>query len=139
MPNVVKTAHARTIPAADGKPWIWTCDVEIPPAAAAEATLRGAYDCISLSRAGAKQRLADRTRELEALLLEKAPAEMPGMVAQSAAAKRMIARLVQAARTSQPVLLTGETGTGKELAAQLIHARSARSRGRFVPINCAAI
>jgi len=130
------SARADPVPSPPpGTPWIWLCSAAIPPAAAAEAVLQGAYDCISAD----PRRLAQRIRELQALSAEPAPAPGLGLVAQSAAAQRMIARLTQAARTSQPVLLTGETGTGKELAAQLIHERSKRSTGPFVPINCAAI
>lgn len=43
------------------------------------------------------------------------------------------------ATTELPVLVTGETGTGKEITAQAIHARSLRKDGRFIPINCGAI
>jgi transcriptional regulator with PAS, ATPase and Fis domain len=131
------SARAHPVPSPPpGRPWIWLCGAVIPPAAAAEAALRGAYDCVS---SGGRERLLQRLREVEALSKEQAPAVVPGLIAQSAAARRMLSRLTQAARTSQPVLLTGETGTGKELAARLIHDRSARSDGRFVPINCAAI
>src|SRR3954468_14142093 len=45
----------------------------------------------------------------------------------------------KAAQSSSPVLLLGETGTGKELLAHGIHAASARSRGSFVSVNIAAV
>ena len=47
------------------------------------------------------------------------------------------ARRVAASDTA--VLITGESGTGKEVVARFIHSASPRSRGRFVPVNCAAI
>ncbi len=43
------------------------------------------------------------------------------------------------AKTDLPVLVTGETGTGKDVTAHAIHARSPRGQGPFVPINCGAI
>jgi DNA-binding NtrC family response regulator len=51
----------------------------------------------------------------------------------------VFATLAQVADTSCTVLITGESGTGKELVARSIVAGSARARGPFVPVNCAAI
>ncbi len=52
------------------------------------------------------------------------------------ATRKTISKL---ARSQAPVYISGETGTGKELVARMIHEQGARSSGKFVPVNCGAI
>jgi len=60
-------------------------------------------------------------------------------IANAPSMKQLIALVDVSATTTEPVLITGETGTGKELIARLIHEKSDRAAKAFVPINCAAI
>jgi len=62
-----------------------------------------------------------------------------GMVGRSRPMQDVYAQVEAAARSDAPVLITGETGVGKELVARAIHAQSARSRGPFVPVNAGAL
>jgi formate hydrogenlyase transcriptional activator len=61
------------------------------------------------------------------------------ILAHSAELKRVLDTVEQVASTDATVLITGETGTGKELIARAIHRRSPRARGPLVKVNCAAI
>jgi DNA-binding NtrC family response regulator len=63
----------------------------------------------------------------------------PWLLGHDPAMLPVFATLSQVADTSCTVLITGESGTGKELVARSIVAGSARARGAFVPVNCAAI
>jgi transcriptional regulator with PAS, ATPase and Fis domain len=61
------------------------------------------------------------------------------IIGKSEAMQGVYDRILKAASTDASVVLLGETGTGKDLAATAIHRLSGRSRGPFVPVNCAAI
>ena len=61
------------------------------------------------------------------------------IVGTSPALQKVLARISKVAPTDSTVLITGETGTGKELVARAIHRRSNRAARAFVNVNCAAI
>ena len=88
-------------------------------------------------RKQAEQRLHDenlalRERIDEAFMFEE-------IVGSSPVLKTVLASIVKVAPTDSTVLITGETGTGKELIARAIHKRSRRSGHAFIGVNCAAI
>jgi two-component system, NtrC family, response regulator HydG len=60
------------------------------------------------------------------------------LIGESAAMRAVYDQIEKVARTDSPVLVVGETGTGKELVAESIHRSSARS-GRFVAVNCGSL
>jgi Nif-specific regulatory protein len=80
-----------------------------------------------------RQRLADENRELRDV------AQREGFIGESAAIQEMLDLVRRAAPTGVNVILRGESGVGKERVARLLHSYSDRSRGPFVPLNCAAL
>ena len=112
---------------------------------AVEATKLGAFDFIekplaservlvTIRNAIDRSRLADENRSLKRVVEVRHQ-----LVGESAALKRVMDAIRRAAPTNATVLITGESGVGKELVARAIHRNSLRHRERFVQVNCAAI
>jgi DNA-binding NtrC family response regulator len=70
--------------------------------------------------------------------LEPTPRRI-GMIGQSPRMLRLFRELEKVMRSRAPLLITGESGVGKELAARAVHLGSERARGPFVPVNCGAL
>jgi two-component system nitrogen regulation response regulator NtrX len=84
------------------------------------------------------QELRQRTRQLEKRL-EMASANQPTPIFKSKAMQEIDGLITAMAPSDANVLITGESGVGKELVARTIHRNSLRARERFVQVNCAAI
>jgi DNA-binding NtrC family response regulator len=115
---------------------------------AVEAIRRGAADYLNkpipiallrerISKLVAAVRARQRAAALESDLGEGAKFE--GMVGHGAAMWEMFSRIRRVAPHFRTVTITGETGTGKELAARALHNLSPVRSGRFVVINCSAV
>src|SRR6476619_1764790 len=111
---------------------------------AVEAIKRGAWDFVSkpfqidellhvLDAALEQRRLKSENAYLRAQLEERY--RFAGIVGRSRAMQRLLQLLEAVATTTSTILITGETGTGKEVAARAIHHNSARKMHRFVAFN----
>jgi two-component system, NtrC family, response regulator AtoC len=115
---------------------------------AIEAIQLGAYDyitkpfdldhvLIAVQRFFERQDLDQQVIELSTRLGTRDPNEM--MIGNSAAMQEVYKTIGRVARSDATVLITGETGTGKELVASILHRSSSYSRGTLVKVNCAAL
>ena len=113
-----------------------------------QAIKNGAFDYITkgddnnkilplLSRATEKARMQRRLARFEAKLSDEHSFDR--IIGSSEALRQAVNLARKVAATDTSVLLTGETGTGKDLLAQAIHNDSARARQPFVAVNCASI
>jgi DNA-binding NtrC family response regulator len=115
---------------------------------AVEAIKRGAWDFVSkpfqidelllvLDAALEQRRLKSENAYLRAQLEERYG--FSGIIGRSQPMTRLFQLLETVAATSSTILITGETGTGKEVVARAIHHSSPRRQNRFVALNCSAI
>jgi two-component system NtrC family response regulator len=84
-------------------------------------------------------RLHDLQEENRRLHLAQAPDAMGGIITRDPEMLRVCKTIERVATTDATVLLLGDSGTGKEILARALHAKSGRRAQRFVAINCAAI
>ena len=115
---------------------------------AVEAMKRGAFDFLSkpvnlerlelLIRRGLNERTLKQENKDLHQRLDKTYS-FDGILGKSTALEKVLEQVQLVGPSKATVLVTGETGTGKELIAQAIHQNSDRSRGPFVPVHCAAL
>jgi two-component system NtrC family response regulator len=96
-----------------------------------EAVLRKAHE---------KRRLLKQNASLRSVARSTDGADdQPQMIVESEAMSALVKQAEAAARTDSTVLLTGESGTGKDVLAQYIHSMSSRSSGPMITVNCGAL
>lgn len=114
---------------------------------AVQAMKLGAYDYLVkplapdelLIRVGKILEKRAQSLELMQLREEAAQRHEPYVASQSDAMREIMRRVQRIARQDMPVLITGETGAGKEVIARLIHRLSTRNNKRFVAVNSCAL
>ena len=134
--GVYRWFHLRSRPQldAEGRVVRWyTLATDIDKRKRAEAELEKAFDEI--------KRLKDRLHDENVALREEIDQAFmfEEIVGSSPALKTVISSIVKVAPTDSTVLITGETGTGKELVARAIHKSSQRVGHPFITVNCSAI
>ncbi len=87
----------------------------------------------------AVQRIVDRLLRRRILSTGDTPPDNFGIIGDSPEMKRVFRRIEQAAKSDANVLISGNSGTGKELVARAVHYNSDRRSAPFVPVNCTAI
>ena len=85
------------------------------------------------------EKLANHREEVVRDMMEKRVAHTTDLIGTSTAHTVIIQQIETVSRTDLPVLITGETGVGKELVAQLVHRNSLRQDEPFIEVNCGAL
>ena len=115
---------------------------------ALQATRKGAFDYITkpfrkerilhvIEQALNWQELQQENIYLRQKLEEKT--SLPTLVGSTPAMQSLFEQIQKVAKTSATVLITGDSGTGKELVARALHSQSARNSQQFIPIDCSTI
>ncbi len=115
---------------------------------AVEAMKEGAYDYLTkpldieellLTIAKALDHYTLQAENVQLKAQMEAQKRFPDILATSAAMQRVLESVILVSPTEATVLITGESGTGKDMIARAIHRHSSRCTGPYIPVNCAAL
>jgi len=151
MPVMDGRAVLERLAAMPDPPPVVVLTADASMATAIEAVQRGAGDYLAkpyeiaelrfvVGKVLERERLRRENQRLEQEVRSLRGGVPPGVLLGSSAAMQAVKRTIEeVASSSAPVMIRGETGTGKELAARQLHALSPVAGGPFVSVNCAAI
>ena len=139
------------LPDGDGLEIVRSITEHYPQTPVAVITAYGsAENAVAALKAGAFDYLAKPVGLEQLRALIKSALRLPGggqdnenplqsLIGDSPSMQQVRSMIEKLARSQAPIYISGESGSGKELGARLIHSRSARAAGPFVPVNCGAI
>ena len=107
---------------------------------AVEALKAGAFDFVSKPvNLELLRKLVDTALNLEPLSAEKPEIADSALLGTSAVMDQLRKQIAKLARSQAPIYISGESGSGKELVARLIHEQGPHADAPFIPVNCGAI
>ncbi|HEX8493950.1 MAG TPA: sigma-54 dependent transcriptional regulator [Pyrinomonadaceae bacterium] len=153
MPGLSGLDALRAIRKMEDAPEVVMLTADTSLATGIEAMRLGAYDYLTkparldemeavIRKAHEKRRLVRQNAGLRAVVREPAFGEEesgPLLIYKSAAMANVVAQAETAARVDSTLLVTGESGTGKDVLVRYIHARSARRDAPIITVNCGAL
>jgi two-component system, NtrC family, response regulator AtoC len=153
MPGLSGLDALRAIRKMEDAPEVVMLTADTSLATGIEAMRLGAYDYLTkparldemeavIRKADEKRRLVRQNAGLRAVVREPAFADEesgPVLIYESAEMKSVVTQAETAARVDSTLLITGESGTGKDVLVRYIHARSARRETPIITVNCGAL
>jgi two-component system response regulator AtoC len=151
MPGMNGLDALRQIRRMEDAPEVIMLTADTSLATGIEAMRHGAYDYLTkpstldemeavLRKAYEKKRLVRQNASLRSVVLERGGnGGALELIYQSAAMRGVVGLAEAAARLDSTVIITGESGTGKDVLARYIHARSARADSPIITVNCGAL
>jgi len=150
MPDVSGLDTLREIRELDDAPEVIMLTGDNSLSTGIEAMRRGAYDYLTkpaqldkmeavIRKADEKRRLVRRNAGLCAAVERRSEERAPDFVHRSREIKALVAQAEAAARHDSTVIITGESGTGKDVLTRLIHVRGPRRDAPLIAVNCGAL
>jgi DNA-binding NtrC family response regulator len=150
MPGLTGLETLRRIRQLEDAPEVIVLTADCSLSTGIEAMQRGAYDYLTkpsplekveavIRKADEKRRLVRQNAGLSAAVGRESGERTPEFIYASTAMRELLAQAEAAARHDSTVLITGESGTGKDVLTRLIHARSARAQSPLITVNCGAL